>query len=111
MPSSASAPVADLRLDAGIEDLIASSPEVQSDMRRRAASVAAASRRVVHVDPKRNVAKDGPHLRDTIYAKQVGNEWRVGSDAEYAEAEEFGDSPKHGGQHSFLRAVIHVAGR
>ena len=103
--------MADLRIDAGIEDLIASSPEVQADMGRRARNTQAASKRVVHVDPKRNVAKYGPHLRDTIYAKQVGNEWRVGSDAEYAQAEEFGESPKHGGQHSFLRAAMNAAGR
>ena len=80
-------------------------------MLRRGNNVAANARRIVHVDPTRNVAKEGPHLRDTIEVVVEPDGVRVGSDAEYAQAEEFGDSPKHGGIHSFLRASLNSAGR
>lgn len=101
--------MADVQIDGDIDARLLRDPGVQSEIKRRAHKVHDLSKRLVHVDPTRDVAKEGPHLRDTIYVRRVGNEWHVGSDKEYAQAEEFGDSPKHGGAHSFLRRALPAA--
>jgi hypothetical protein len=103
--------VASVDIDVDINARIARSADVQAEVGRRAAAVLATSKRIVHVDPDRDVAKDGPHLRDTLYLRQDGTEWHVGSDARHALPEEFGTSPRHGGQHSFLRAALDAARR
>lgn len=101
--------MANVDIDADAGARIARLPGVQAEVGRRAAKVFTTSKRIVHVDHDRNMAKEGPHLRDTIFLTQDGTEWHVGSDARHALIEEFGDSPKHGGKHSYLRAALDAA--
>lgn len=93
--------MADVQIDGDIGARLMRDPDVQAEVERRAKNVHALSQRLVHVE--------SGDLKRSLYVRRVGNTWHVGSDKEYAQAEEFGDSPKHGGVHSFLRRALPAA--
>lgn len=102
--------MAKVEIDGDINRLLARDDGVQAEIERRAKKVHALSTRIVHVDPEHDFAKEGPHLRDTIFVRRVGNTWHVGSNKRYALTEEFATSPRYGGVHSYLRAALPAAG-